>query len=517
MARILVVDLTQKSVTEEQAPIGHYGRGLAAELIRRHSRQGCKRLERDNALVIVPGLLAGCRVPCATRATVAARSNNGLAVTSITGDMPQKLASLGIAGLVIKGRHDEGRGAVYVDSEGVSIIPVQELDGLSCGEIVETLRHKYGEDCAIAGTGPAGDMQLPISGLFTTYPEGSPRFTCPRSSFGDIPGSKNLRAVIVKCSDYFGAECDDGAALLESGKALARLIVDDPICGGALPGLGSITILHLLKNKNAIPELPKGPRPQRPKEGGRLNYCCAPGCVIGCLNRHTATDGHIFSAPEEAEVRAAMAHCFGGELTEAQLNDTAAAITGRGMALGLNATEFVCTAAMYMNIAELPHSPDGLLGLMEEIAAGTVTGRLIGGGTAAIGRLYPDDEQIQRQITRPANTDDSKQRLSLRRLYPELGDIGDLELLYRQIFIMENLGLCIFSSFALINRGEALELMADICSHRTGEPITPAGLMRYAGSCLDAEESMAREGTAAGVRRSIPEFVKVLYRYFGEE
>ena len=516
MSRILIIDLTDKSIKEEAVPTGRYGRGLAMELIRRHSKEGCERLSPDNTFVVVPGLLTGCHVPCATRATVAARSDNGFAVTSITGDMPQKLASLGISGLVIKGRYECGRCAVYMDGDAVRIFPVPGMDGLTCGDIVENIRKKYGSDCAVIGTGPAGDMRLPLSGLFTTYPEGTPRFTCPRSSFGDVPGSKNLRAVIVKCNKYFGAECADEERLIRDGKALARLIIDDPICGGALPGLGSITILHLLKNKNAIPELPKGKKPCRPEKAGRLNYCCAPGCVIGCLNRHSAGNGHVFSAPEEAEVRAAMAHCF-GELSEEELDRTASALSKRGMSLGLNATEFVYTAAMYIELAKLPKTSETLLSLIEETARGSVPGRLIGGGTAALGRLYPDREDIQRRVTRPANTKDSERRMSLHKLCPELGDISDLELLYRQIFIMENLGLCIFSSFALINRPEAMELMARLYSCRTGETVTPVQLLEYAGECLAAEADMAKDSAAASVRRSIPEFVKVLYRYFGEE
>lgn len=72
-----------------------------------------------------------------------------------------------------------------------------------------------------------------------------------------MPGSKNLRAVIVKCNKYFGAECADEERLIRDGKALARLIIDDPICGGALPGLGSITILHLLKTKTPYLSCPR--------------------------------------------------------------------------------------------------------------------------------------------------------------------------------------------------------------------------------------------------------------------
>ena len=45
----------------------------------------------------------------------------------------------------------------------------------------------------------------------------------------------------------------------------------------------------------------------------------------------------------------------------------------------------------------------------------------------------------------------------------------------------------------------------------------PVQLLEYAGECLAAEADMAKDSAAASVRRSIPEFVKVLYRYFGEE
>ena len=156
MSRILIIDLTDKSIKEEAVPTGRYGRGLAMELIRRHSKEGCERLSPDNTFVVVPGLLTGCHVPCATRATVAARSDNGFAVTSITGDMPQKLASLGISGLVIKGRYECGRCAVYMDGDAVRIFPVPGMDGLTCGDIVENIRKKYGSDCAVMVNGLGG-------------------------------------------------------------------------------------------------------------------------------------------------------------------------------------------------------------------------------------------------------------------------------------------------------------------------------------------------------------------------
>ena len=190
MSRILIIDLTDKSIKEEAVPTGRYGRGLAMELIRRHSKEGCERLSPDNTFVVVPGLLTGCHVPCATRATVAARSDNGFAVTSITGDMPQKLASLGISGLVIKGRYECGRCAVYMDGGAVRIFPVPGMDGLTCGDIVENIRKKYGSDCAVIGTGPRRGYAASAERPFYYIPRGNAALYLPEEQLRRCAGQQ---------------------------------------------------------------------------------------------------------------------------------------------------------------------------------------------------------------------------------------------------------------------------------------------------------------------------------------
>ena len=517
MSSILIANLTRGTVERESADSRDYGRGLAVRLLREHTPPRCGRLSPDNAFVIAPGLLAGTPVPCATRATVAARGDGGLAVTNITGDMPQKLASLDIAAVVLKGKARAGNAVLRIDGGGARILHMPELEGLDCGALVERLRGLWGAECAIAGCGPAADLGIPLSGLFTTYPEGTPRYTCPRSSFGDVPGSKGLRAVVVRCGRYFDAPCADRAGLQAAGKRLARRILDDPICGGALPGLGSITLLHLLKNRGELPPLPEK-RAVRPRtDGERVNYCCAPMCVIGCLNRHSAGSGRIYAAPEEAEVRAAVGACFGGRLSGAEMDACAAAVSARGLALGLNATEFVYAASMYLDAAGQEPAPERLEELLEEVAAGTVTGRILGGGTAEIARLYRDREALQARMTRPAVQQEQKYALQMRRICPELAQIDDLELLYREIFLLENLGLCIFSSFALLDEREPVELLARLASCKTGRAETPESLLDYAGRCLREEESLQRQARLAGESRSIPVFVKGRYRYFEKQ
>ena len=129
-------------------------------------------------------------------------------------------------------------------------------------------------------TMPAADRMMPLASIFVTYPEGQPRFYCPRSGVGDIPGSKGLRAVVLKAQTYFGSPCVNKEAFRDTGKRLAKIIMDNEICGGALPGLGSITLIHLLKSRQAVPKVEKKSREgaeAAEKQGGcRTNYCCAP-------------------------------------------------------------------------------------------------------------------------------------------------------------------------------------------------------------------------------------------------
>ena len=76
---------------------------------------------------------------------------------------------------------------------------------------------------------------------------------------------------------------------------------------------------------------------------------------------------------------------------------------------------------MYMELNGETPSSERLMELIGEIERGSITGRLLGSGTVAIGSLYRDNASIQRRIaTKPANTNDSAHRLDLGKLYPEL-------------------------------------------------------------------------------------------------
>lgn len=352
MEKILVIDLTAGRVEERPYTYKEYqacGRGLALRLMREFVPEEEERLGEGNAILLVPGLFAGCPAPSACRLIVAAKrgSRQGMGVCNTTGNLPQKLGSLGIAAVVIKGKSEEEGTVVQISAAGVRIGTRKKLCGVRTSEIVRMLKEEFGSDCAAIGIGKAGDMRLSLSTFFCTYPDGEPSFHCPRNGFGDIFGAKNLRAVVVSCDSYFGRECKNPDIFRETGKKIARRIVADDVCGGALPACGSVTLLKILADRNAVSQM-KGKEKEkaakaREKSGGKkINYCCAPMCVVGCLNRHSSGSGERYSSPVQSEIQAALKNCFGFEdyALAKEIQDEAGEI-------GIVGTEYVTAAKVF--------------------------------------------------------------------------------------------------------------------------------------------------------------------------
>ena len=501
MNKIAILDAATQSVQYQDDDGTEYGRGLAVKLL--------KQYMADNVFVITPGLLTGTPVPCATRATIVGKSKEEweICVSNISGDFPQKLASMHLSGIVIKGSCKDKNTIIHIEEQKISFLDFPELQGKSCKEMVSCIREKWGRECAIIGRGPASDHYYPISSLFVTYPYGKPEYSCPRSSTGAGLAKIGIRAIVLERNQYFRGACENREGLQSSGKRLAKYILDDPICGGALPGLGSITLLHLLKNEKNLEELLQEKRKEEKaeieKSGERINYCCAPMCVIGCLNRHSKGNGNIYSSPEESEIKAAIEQCFAQDMEKEQLESCTTYLSQKGMESGLNMIELVFAMRLYFDAEKEKPSLEQILQLVREVEAATVLGRVLAGGTRRVCEVFSDETQIQGRATKKAVTKERDYQLKI-----------DLELLYREIFLFENLGICIFSSFALLNKEEPLRLLSELYKDKTGREITVEEMLQYSAQCLKQEEELWKELNIGNNIKAIPEFIKVLYNYF---
>lgn len=494
------------------------GRSLVLDLFKRFLSDGTGRYDPANLIVLAPGLFAGTPAPSACRMTVATVSSHdrGLQICNTTGNMPQKLGSLGIAAVVICGRAPEKNSCINISAEGVEFYADCALEGARNGEIIRKTKERFGRDCAIVGSGIAGDMRLSLSTFFCTYPDGDPEYHCPRYGFGDVWASKNLRALSVCCDDYFGRECRDPEEFVRLGRILAKRITNDGICGSALPTYGSITIMKILKSRGSIAELSLAAANDGDAADGnkadncgiRQNKTCAPMCVIGCLNRHSAAGGRQYSNPAQIETQAAIEKCFGIDD-----HDLADVVQREASEIGLVATEFVTACKAYAECLGIEHGEEHLTEWLAEIEKGSLTGRVIASRTHGVSDLFADKD-LEDWIDRSAVQDEDEFDVKMNTGHPQLPEMSALETLYSQIFILEDLGFCIFTSFALLDRAETFDIMAGMVNAMTGAGISGAELIIDARNCIRMEREYSEHRWKAVQKDDIPPFTRVLYRYF---
>ncbi len=512
MSKICYINLTTKEIFYDEynvEKIKYHGRSLAGYLVNKHTTPNTDRFDDDNVIVFAIGLFTGTLAPSSGRISVATRKEKpgGVQMMNMTGSLPQKIASIGIEALVITGKSDN-YSIIHIDENRIELKEIGATESVS--QLIYEIRNDCGNDASIIGTGPAADVMLPISTMFSTYPDGYPEYYCSRNGFGDVWGYKKLKAVVVSGNKYFENSCFDKEGFSYESKKLARIIVNDPICGQALPGHGSITLIRLLKDKknitvNYTPDKIKSSVVSNKK----INKTCSPLCVVGCLNRHCRNDEEAFSAPAESEVNAALLKCF--SIDNPIL---AKKINIRAFELGIDSVEFVFSCSIYFKATNTLADENSILLMLNEIKSNSITGKIIGSKTGGVYNLFKENASLKQLVTKTVINEEKDFNIVIDRLYKEFDNIDHIELMYRQIFLLENLGFCIFTAFALINNKEALETMSSMFYYKTGMRYSPADLINFAGHCIDKEILDERNFAIESIQKNIPEFTKVLYRYF---
>lgn len=514
MPKVVLVDLDKLTVTflEHQfASLDESGRSLSARLCyeyRGRSQRGC--------LVLAPGLLSGTPVPSTCRLSLAgiAPASNQLHLANIAGPLPQKLASLDIAALVVVGELQSERTlAVQASATGVQLVAIPELRGAPVGQTVSALRAKWDAETAVVGIGPAGERLLALSSAFSTYPaSGSPVYHVGRNRLGSVFGGMGLKAVAVSGRAHFSAPAADPALIAQLNKQLGRMIVQHPVCGGALPAYGSITLIKMLRHGHDFATSLTADGSKRP--GGvqpGLNRNCGPGCVIGCLNRHAASAEEAYSSPAESEVLAGCQKHFAIDSPS-----FARALNQACFELGIDSLEFVASVAMYLRAEGLSATETEIWELLNAVRQSTPTGRIVGSGTSGIAKLYADQIGLAGLVTRPSVQEAKQFQVALPHKARGFASLHDLDYLHAYMLGTGNLGICLFTSFAILEHPDGQDLLARLASARVGKGFVAEDIIQSGLNALQAVRGYELSLFEQSVDASVPEFVKVLYRYFAQ-
>lgn len=525
MGKIIRIDLTENKVTSiiKTYDFSCTGKSLATQLVMEHAKVECDYLSSDNYIAFVPGLLTGTQAPTTGRMTIATKKNGNEGIKSINlaGPLSQKMASLGIEAILVTGKSDEKNVVIHISEDTIEIKKIEGIDLLSIPLTIDKLKNEFGVNTSTIGIGPAGVNGIGLSSVFSTYPEGTPAYYCSRGGMGDALGHKGIKALCITSKKHFDSPLHDSTSFRKTSKEFARMIISNPVCGGALPAYGSITLIKMMKmgkKFDCVDQFDKGAQiTEAPKltDGNmnnklRLNKTCSPNCVIGCLNRHSGASGDTYSSPAESEAVAAFSQLF-----KIENKKYISTFNKRCFEFGIDTIEFLFSCALLIACENEVVNEEVLSHYLVELENLSLKGRTLGSGTQMIFKLYGSPESLSHMVTKPSFVEESDFKVELPYKVDGCENMTDLEYLYAFMTLSGNMGLCLFSSFAILESPQGIDLLAKLVNSKCGTALSSKELLIGALNELNKQKAWQESLQNIKIASYIPEFVKVLYRYFG--
>lgn len=406
MNKFIRIDMTTKNVSIQEVPekyAGLGGRALTSNFVNDEVKPTCHALGKNNKLIFAPGLLSGTTAPNSGRISVGAKSplTGTIKESNAGGTFSQKMAKMGIKALVVEGMPKEDKFYVIkIDMEGVTIdeAPAEILGGCGNYKAIEVLSKKYGDKVGIAIAGPAGEYRLPAANISFKDPEGNIR-SAGRGGLGAVMGSKKVKAIVIDDTGAPGVTIADPEKFKEASKVFAKALLDHPVSGQGLAAYGTAVLVNILNEAGGLPaenftkgridwndnisgETLNATITERGGEG-KVSHGCHPGCVIRCSQWYPDKEGKYITSGFEYETIWGL----GSDAAIKNLDDIA--YIDRAMDdIGVDSIETAVAVATAMDGGLLPWG-DGkaVLEAVKEIAVPTPLGRILGSGTAVVGKV----------------------------------------------------------------------------------------------------------------------------------
>lgn len=403
--RILRVNMDRLEVTWEPVPSEYErfgGRALIAKILLTEVPPECDPLGPHNKLILAPGLLGGTNLSSSARLSVGGKSplTGGVKEANCGGDAGSHLARLGIKTVVVEGQPADGHLYVlHISRNGAELFPADDWRGLGTYATAAKARERWGEECTVLSIGPAGEMRMAAAGVACTGYEDQTCRMAARGGLGAVMGSKGLKAVVVDPSGGEAPRLADPELFRAAARRFATELAENPRTGrqGSMHLYGTSAIVEAVNEMGAFPtrnfrtgrfegvENLAGPRLREITlaRGGKVGTRCMANCVIACCNVFVDPQGNPVVATLQYETIGMMGSNLGiGTLDEvARLNricnDLGLDSIETGAALG------VAAEAGLARFGDV----ESFVALLDEIARGTVLGRVLGQGAVVTGRV----------------------------------------------------------------------------------------------------------------------------------
>jgi aldehyde:ferredoxin oxidoreductase len=404
MDKIVRVNMSDLSVKTEPVPAawaGLGGRALTSTIVAAEVPPICHPLGPSNKLVFAPGLLTGTpaassgRLSCGTKSPL----TGTIKETNAGGTFARSLADLGIKALIVEGMPPgDAWYNIHITKDRLAISEESEVLGLGNFEMVKKVEARFGQRVAVMGIGPAGEMKMLIANISVKDPDSHLR-SLGRGGTGAVFGSKRIKFIAVDDTGGARVALADSKKFQEAARRFAKALQDHPVTGQGLPTYGTASLINVIHEAGGLPtrNFTGGQFAEHDKisgetihdtivaRGGKPKHGCHPGCIIQCSQIYPDKDGKYLTSGFEYETVWAL----GADCCISDLDDVATADQLMDD-LGVDSIEtpVMFAVAMEAGILKFGDGKELCRMLKDEIGNGTPLGRILGAGTASVGRIY---------------------------------------------------------------------------------------------------------------------------------
>jgi len=553
MDQILRINLSDLSVKSEPVPeawAGYGGRALTSTIVAAEVPATCHPLGPKNKLVFAPGLLTGTPAANSGRLSVGAKSplTGTIKESNAGGTSGQMLARLGIKALVIEGvPADDKWRSVYINKDGARIEEETETLGKGNFETVQVLNERLDKKAGVIVLGPAGEMKMLTANISVKDPDSHIR-SHGRGGLGAVMGSKKLKFIAIDASGVPNLPVADKDKFTASAKAFAGFLMDHAVSGKGLTTYGTDILVNILNEAGGLPtkNFTAGQFEAHDNISGETMYDtivrrkgkpthgCHPGCVIRCSQIYNDDQGKFMTSGFEYETIWAL----GANATITNLDQIAEADQIMDD-LGLDSieTSVMFGVAMQAGVLSWGDGAEVLRILREEIGKGTPLGRVLGAGTAAVGKAYgvtrvpvvknqaipAYDPRAVKGIgityaTTPMGADHTSGYSVATNILGVGGQVDPLKKegqidLSRNLQIataaVDSTGMCLFIAFPVLDNASCLTALVDMINARFGINLDGNDVVSLGKYVLKTEHQFNLDAGFTNKDDRLPEFFEV--------
>ncbi len=250
--KLLRIDLKEKTVKVEPLDMEKGkkflgGRGLGTKILMEEVDPQVDALSPENKLIFVTGALTGTPTPTGGRYMVVTKSplTGTVASSNSGGYWGAELKNAGFDGIIFEEKAEDPV-YVYIEDDKVEIRDASHIWGKVVSEATKLLEDECGEKAKVCLIGPAGEKLSKMAAVMNDYSRAA-----GRSGVGAVMGSKNLKAVVVKGSNKVAIF--DEAKLKELVSADNKKLRENGVTGQGLPTYGTAVLVNIINENGILP------------------------------------------------------------------------------------------------------------------------------------------------------------------------------------------------------------------------------------------------------------------------